>query len=133
MFYVDTFVLPAVFLDGLARLESLLLAVLVLDGRHAKFLADFKRNEKCFGFKSFHCFLFYHSFHFRFELFLHFQLSMLSVQQVKFLVAKNSIVHLLIGIFCKFICYLRNGKIPFNQITTFIPIQFHYLIIVLLV
>lgn len=54
MFYVDTFVLPAVFLDGLARLESLLLAVLVLDGRHAKFLADFKRNEKCFGHKSFH-------------------------------------------------------------------------------
>ena len=41
MLYVNTSILPAVFLDSLTRLESLLLAVLVLDGRHTKFLTDF--------------------------------------------------------------------------------------------
>lgn len=48
MFYVDTFVFPAVFLDSFTCLESLLFAVLVLDGRHIKFLTDFQRNEKMF-------------------------------------------------------------------------------------
>nr|DAN10932.1 MAG TPA: hypothetical protein [Caudoviricetes sp.] len=57
MFYVDTFVFPAVFLDSFTCLEYLLFAVLVLDGRHTKFLTDFQRNEKCFGHKSFHCLL----------------------------------------------------------------------------
>ena len=48
MFYVDTFVFPAVFLDSFTCLEYLLFAVLVLDGRHTKFLTDFQRNEKMF-------------------------------------------------------------------------------------
>lgn len=61
MLYVNTSILPAVFLDSLTRLESLLFAVLALDGRHTNSSLIFRGTKNVSVLNRFIAFCFYRS------------------------------------------------------------------------